>query len=86
MKRYFFDLRDGDELTPDDEGVELSTMEAVQDRGRAFAGRHGEGRVLEAPQWSGTPDGYRSQGRHRTGVTSQIHVPDRTAQALRRPL
>ncbi len=39
MKRYFFDLRDGDELTPDDEGLELSTM------GRAFAGRHGEGRV-----------------------------------------
>ena len=31
MKRYFFDLRDGDELTPDDEGVELSTMEAVQE-------------------------------------------------------
>jgi len=30
MKRYFFDLRDGDELTPDDEGLELSTMEAVQ--------------------------------------------------------
>ena len=31
MKRYFFDLRDGDELTPDDEGLELSTMEAVQE-------------------------------------------------------
>jgi len=31
MKRYFFDLRDGDELTRDDEGLELSTTEAVQE-------------------------------------------------------
>ena len=31
MKRYFFDLRDNDELTRDDEGLELSTMEAVQE-------------------------------------------------------
>ena len=31
MKRYFFDFRDDDEPTRDDEGLELSTMEAVQE-------------------------------------------------------
>jgi hypothetical protein len=30
MKRYFFDMRDGDDLAPDEEGVELRTVEAVQ--------------------------------------------------------
>jgi hypothetical protein len=31
MGRYFFDLRDGDTLIPDEEGLELPTLEAVQD-------------------------------------------------------
>jgi uncharacterized protein YfcZ (UPF0381/DUF406 family) len=30
MPRYYFDLRDGDEFAPDEEGLELSTIEAVQ--------------------------------------------------------
>lgn len=30
MPRYYFDLREGDELAIDDEGLELSTIEAVQ--------------------------------------------------------
>jgi hypothetical protein len=30
MPRYYFDIRDGDELAPDEEGVELTSMEAVQ--------------------------------------------------------
>lgn len=29
MQRYFFDLIDGDALIPDEEGVELSTSDAV---------------------------------------------------------
>jgi hypothetical protein len=32
MDRYFFDLRDGDTLIPDEEGLELSTLEAVQEQ------------------------------------------------------
>jgi hypothetical protein len=28
--RYFFDLRDGDQVALDEEGVELPTIEAVQ--------------------------------------------------------
>lgn len=31
MPRYYFDLRDGDDLTPDDEGLELASMVAVQE-------------------------------------------------------
>jgi hypothetical protein len=31
MKRYFFDLRDGDHLAPDEEGVELPDIERVQE-------------------------------------------------------
>lgn len=30
MKRYYFDMRDGDEVIPDEEGMELATMKAVQ--------------------------------------------------------
>jgi hypothetical protein len=28
--RYYFDLRDGDDLAPDEEGIELRSMERVQ--------------------------------------------------------
>ena len=31
MKRYFFDMGEGDEIAPDEEGMELSTIEAVQE-------------------------------------------------------
>ncbi|OKO83368.1 hypothetical protein AC629_22755 [Bradyrhizobium sp. NAS80.1] len=31
MKRYYFDIIDGDEIFPDEEGLELSTIEKVQE-------------------------------------------------------
>jgi hypothetical protein len=31
MPRYYFDMREGDEIAPDEEGTELRTMEAVQE-------------------------------------------------------
>ena len=31
MARYYFDLRDGDDLAPDDEGLELSGLARVQE-------------------------------------------------------
>jgi hypothetical protein len=31
MKRYYFDIRDGDQIIPDEEGLELSTLEKVQE-------------------------------------------------------
>ena len=30
MKRYYFDMRDGDSLAPDDEGILLPDIETVQ--------------------------------------------------------
>jgi len=31
MQRYFFDIRDGDKLAPDEEGMLLPSLAAVQD-------------------------------------------------------
>jgi hypothetical protein len=31
MPRYYFDMREGDEIAPDEEGMELRTIEAVQE-------------------------------------------------------
>lgn len=43
MAHYFFDLRDGAELLPDEEGMELRNMEAVQEEAaRALAGLAGD--------------------------------------------
>lgn len=39
MRRYFFDLRDGDEVMTDEEGMELPTLVAVQEEAaHALAG------------------------------------------------
>lgn len=38
MKRYYFDLRDGDALSRDEEGIELPDIKAVQEEAvRALA-------------------------------------------------
>lgn len=31
MARYYFDLRDGEDFAPDEEGIELATIERVQE-------------------------------------------------------
>ncbi|MEY9161844.1 DUF6894 family protein [Bradyrhizobium japonicum] len=31
MRRYYFDIREGDEIFPDEEGLEFSTIEKVQE-------------------------------------------------------
>ena len=31
MPRYYFDIREGDDLAPDEEGMELSSLRAVQE-------------------------------------------------------
>jgi hypothetical protein len=38
MRRYFFDVRDGGDVIPDEEGMELSTIDAAQNEAtRALA-------------------------------------------------
>ena len=43
MKRFYFDIREGDEIIPDEEGLELSTIEKVQEEGGSLAGGYGPG-------------------------------------------
>ena len=31
MPRYYFDMREGDDIAPDEEGMDLRTIEAVQE-------------------------------------------------------
>jgi hypothetical protein len=43
MTRYYFDLRDGNELVIDEEGMELRDTQAAQEEaGRALAGFAGD--------------------------------------------
>jgi hypothetical protein len=35
MQRYFFDIRDGDDLAADEEGMMLSSLAAVQEERRS---------------------------------------------------
>jgi hypothetical protein len=48
MMRYFFDLRDGDELAVDEEGVELPNMQRVQEEAASSLAELARGHVLEA--------------------------------------
>jgi len=54
MRRYFFDIREGDEFIPDEEGEELSDLDAVQDEAaRALADMAKDG--LRARHRNGSP-------------------------------
>jgi hypothetical protein len=37
MPRYYFDMREGDEIAPDEEGMELDTLEEVQEEAAAHS-------------------------------------------------
>lgn len=51
MALYYFDLRDGDELVPDEEGMELRDMRAVQNEAaRALSGFAWDAMRLEGAQ------------------------------------
>jgi hypothetical protein len=51
MAHYYFDLRDGEELVVDEEGMELRNMRAVQDEAaRALAGFAWDAMRLDGPK------------------------------------
>ena len=51
MAVYYFDLRDGEELVVDEEGIELRSMRAAQDEAaRALAGLAWDAMRLEGTQ------------------------------------
>ena len=69
MKRYFFDLRDGDVISPDEEGMELPDIEAVQEEAaRSLA--------------DVAKDAVRSRGRHVFGHWMAIEVRDEAGPVL----
>ena len=69
MKRYFFDLRDGDVISPDEEGMESPDIEAVQEEAaRSLA--------------DVAKDAVRSRGRHVFGHWMAIEVRDDTGPVL----
>ena len=41
--RYYFDIREGDDLAPDDEGLELPSIERVQEEAARSLAWHGAG-------------------------------------------
>jgi hypothetical protein len=74
MHRYYFDMREGDEIAPDEEGMELRTIEAVQ-RSGPHARRHGKGCDVEPPHGRrGVPDVNRGQKRRRPGIAGEVYV------------
>ena len=69
MKRYFFDLRDGDVISPDEEGMESPDIEAVQEEAaRSLA--------------DVAKDAVRSRGRHVFGHWMAIEVRDEAGPVL----
>jgi len=50
MARYFFDLRDGDNLAVDEEGIELPSLERVQEEAASSLAEMARERVVEAVQ------------------------------------
>jgi uncharacterized protein DUF6894 len=74
MPRYYFDLRDGDDLAADEEGMVFATIDGAQseaahslaDMARDAVRRHR----------GGTVHGNRSPGRQRTGVRGEARLRD----------
>jgi hypothetical protein len=60
-KRYYFDVREDEDITPDDEGMELPTLEAVQAEA-AIALAEMEGHSPKQAKPCGTPNGNRRAG------------------------
>jgi hypothetical protein len=49
MKRYFFDIRDGDKLVIDEEGLELPHVEAAQDEAAQSLADMARDRIRRTP-------------------------------------
>lgn len=73
MPRFYFDLRDGDDLAVDEE----------PSGGRDIAGRYGPGcRPWRSSRSWRTPHGDRGSGRRRAGDASQVCLRGRTTETV----
>jgi hypothetical protein len=72
MPRYYFDMREGDEIAPDDEGMEHDASRA---RGsRPLACRHGKGCDPAQPERRRAPNVDRCSRRCWASVAGEVHV------------
>ncbi|WP_309142534.1 DUF6894 family protein [Bradyrhizobium sp. sGM-13] len=60
MRRYYFDLRDGDDLAPDEEGLDLPNIERVQEEAARSLADMARDAVRMNHDRAGEPDGNRS--------------------------
>jgi hypothetical protein len=51
MKRYFFDIRDGDILAVDEEGMELPNIRAAQEEAALSLADMTRDRISSKPRW-----------------------------------
>ena len=51
MTRYFFDIRDGDNLAVDEEGMELPDIEAAQEEAARSLADMTRDRIRSKPRW-----------------------------------
>ena len=83
MPRYYFDMRDADGVVPDEEGMELGTMKAVQQEAAQALAYMARDAIGEYPNGPLGPDGDRGQGRQRAGARGQIPVLSRLEVNIR---
>jgi hypothetical protein len=74
MRRYYFDLREGDDLAPDEEGLELPSIEQVQEEAARSLADMARGRGPDKSGWCRSPHGNRGPGRQRAGTTGEVHL------------
>lgn len=72
MIRYYFDIRDGDTLYADEEGLELDDQTAAE----VEAANVGEGSLSAGRAES---HGYRSSHQRRNNFPGSIHLRERSA-------
>jgi hypothetical protein len=83
MKRYYFDLRDGDAVSVDEEGLELPDIEAVQEEAaRSLVDMAKD--AVRGRRFNGFGRGMEVEVRDEDGPAGKIHVRDRLEKAIKR--
>jgi hypothetical protein len=74
MPRYYFDVREGDDVTSDDEGLELSGIEAAWVEAAHSLADILRDAVRTRHQGADHRMAIEVPGRHRTGASGEGHV------------
>jgi hypothetical protein len=75
MPRYYFDMREGDEIASDEEGMELDTLEEVQEEAaRTLADMAKDGIRGGRTNGARGPMFNRGQRRRRADIAGEVYV------------